>query len=94
MSINIYLTKLEEIMKPEYLSEYSDGLRTEQPGSIPGRGKKFFFIPQRLDGFLSSEYKDSYPGVKRSAREPDYSPTSSAEVKNGGANPPVLHMSS
>jgi hypothetical protein len=34
------------------------------------------------------------PGVKRPVCEADDSPPSSAEVKNGGAMPPVPHMSS
>jgi hypothetical protein len=34
------------------------------------------------------------PGVKRPGREADHSPLSSAEVKNGGAIPPLPHMSS
>jgi hypothetical protein len=33
-------------------------------------------------------------GVKRSRREADHSPPSSVEVKNGGAIPPLPHMSS
>jgi hypothetical protein len=33
-------------------------------------------------------------GVKRPAREADHSAPSSAEVKNGGAIPPLPHMSS
>jgi hypothetical protein len=33
-----------------------------------------------------------YPGVKRPAREADHSPPSSAEVKNGGAIPPLPHV--
>jgi hypothetical protein len=32
-------------------------------------------------------------GIKRPWRETDYSPSSSAEVKNGGAAPPFLHTS-
>jgi hypothetical protein len=70
MSISIYLTKYEEIMKPEYLSVYSDGLRTEQQGSIPGRGKKFCSTQQRLDGLwslpslLSKDHNGSFPGGK------------------------------
>jgi hypothetical protein len=31
----------------------------------------------------------SYPGVKRPGREADNSPPSNAEVKNGGAIPPL-----
>jgi hypothetical protein len=34
------------------------------------------------------------PGVKRLGREADHSPPSSAEVKNGGAIPPLPTMSS
>jgi hypothetical protein len=34
------------------------------------------------------------PGVKRPGREADHSPPSSAEVKNGGAIPPLPNMSS
>jgi hypothetical protein len=33
-------------------------------------------------------------GVNRLVREADHSPWSSAEVKNGGAIPPLPHMSS
>jgi hypothetical protein len=42
---------------------------------------------QRVLGTLSS-------GVKRPGREADQSPRFSAEVKNGGAIPPLPHMSS
>jgi hypothetical protein len=34
------------------------------------------------------------PGVKRQVRETDYSSPCTGEVKNGGAKPPVPHMSS
>jgi hypothetical protein len=34
------------------------------------------------------------PAVKRPKRETDHSPPSGAEVKNGGAIPPLPHMSS
>jgi hypothetical protein len=34
------------------------------------------------------------PGVKRLGSEADYSPRSSAEVKNGGTLPPLPHVSS
>jgi hypothetical protein len=34
------------------------------------------------------------PGLKRQGREADHSPPSSDEVKNGGAIPPLPHMSS
>jgi hypothetical protein len=35
-----------------------------------------------------------YPGVELPGREADHSPASSAEVKNGGAIPPLPLMSS
>jgi hypothetical protein len=38
--------------------------------------------------------KADYLRVTRPGREADHSPPSSAEVKNGGAVPPLLHMSS
>jgi hypothetical protein len=34
------------------------------------------------------------PGIKRPGLEADHSPPSTAEVKNGGAIPPLLNMSS
>jgi hypothetical protein len=34
---------------------------------------------------------DRLPGVKRPGREADHSPPSSAEVRNGGAIPPLPH---
>jgi hypothetical protein len=34
-----------------------------------------------------------FPGVDRSGREVDHSPPPTAEVKNGGALPPLPHMS-
>jgi hypothetical protein len=65
-------------------------------GSIPGRGKRLFFyctasrpalrptqppiqfVPEALS-----------PGVKGPGREADHSPPTSAEIKNGGAIPPL-----
>jgi hypothetical protein len=39
-------------------------------------------------------YMELFPrGVKRQGREADHSPPSSAEVKNGGAIPPLPYMS-
>jgi hypothetical protein len=34
------------------------------------------------------------PDVKRQGREADYSPPSSAEIKNSGTVPPISHISS
>jgi hypothetical protein len=36
----------------------------------------------------------SFPGVKRQRCEADHSPSPSAEVKEGGAIPPLSHVSS
>jgi hypothetical protein len=66
------------------------------PGLIPGR-VKIFSIPQcsyRLwdpPSLLSSGYRRYIPlVVKRSRREADHSPSSSAEVKNDGDIHPLL----
>jgi hypothetical protein len=76
------------------------GYGLDYPGSVPGSSKTFLFStacrpprrPRRspiywVPGAL-------YPEVKRQGREADHLPPSSAEVKNGGAIPPLLHMSS
>jgi hypothetical protein len=81
-------------------SDSSVGIATDYGlfgrGSIPSRGKRFFFSPQRprptqppiqwLPGALS-------PGIKRQVREADHSPPVSAEVKNGAIHP-LSHNSS
>jgi hypothetical protein len=64
-------------------------------GLIPLRDKRFFSTPYRPDqlGAYSASYPmspgSSFFGVKRPGRETDHSPPSSAEVKNGGAIPPL-----
>jgi hypothetical protein len=74
------------------------GYGLDGPGSIPGSATLFstVFRPtleptqpliQWVQGALS-------PGVKRQGREADRSPPSSAEVKKGGATPPLPNMSS
>jgi hypothetical protein len=66
---------------------------------IPGRGKRFFFIPQRLDrlwgphNLLSMCTGGSFPGVKRQGAEADHSPPSSVEVKNDGSTTSLPHTS-
>jgi hypothetical protein len=70
---------------------------------IPDRGKRFFSTPKCPDqlwgppSLLISGYQELFPGgwgVKQSGHEADHSLPSSAEVKNGGALPPLPHMSS
>jgi hypothetical protein len=76
------------------------GYGLDSRDAIPGRYKIFLFsIASRpclgptqppiqwVLGALSS-------GVKRLGREPNHSPPSSAEVKNGGAIPPLPLLSS
>jgi hypothetical protein len=74
------------------------GYRLDGWGSIPGRGKRFFSSPQRPEKFwgpsslISNGYRwVVFARVKRSERESDHSPPSSAEVKNSGAIPIRLH---
>jgi hypothetical protein len=75
---------------------------SEGMGSFPGMKKKFFSFPERLDRlwvpprlqFQFNGYGGSFPGVNHPGYEADHSPPSSAEIKNGGAIPPLLHMSS
>jgi hypothetical protein len=54
-------------------------------GSIPRKNKRIFSTSQPPDRFWG-------PPILR--READLSPPSITEVKNGGALPPLLHMSS
>jgi hypothetical protein len=74
------------------------GYELERCGSIPGSGNIFLIstmsrpalgptLPpiQWVAGALS-------PKIKRLGREADYSPSSSAEVKNGGAIPPLPYV--
>jgi hypothetical protein len=73
--------------------------RLDDRGLIPGRGKRFVYIPQCPEHLwvppnLSLNTEDFFLGVKRSGREADHSPPSSTEDKNGGATPPVSRTSS
>jgi hypothetical protein len=68
--------------------------------SIPG-GARFFSFSQRPDRFwgppslLFNGYRGALSAwLKLPGREADHSPPSSADVKNDGAVPPLLHMSS
>jgi hypothetical protein len=75
------------------------GYWLDNPGSISGRGKVFFFSMasrtdldptqppiQRVLGAFSL-------GVKRQGHEAEHSTPSSAEVKNSGAESPLLNTS-
>jgi hypothetical protein len=78
----------------------SDGLRTGRPGFDSRQCKIFLFSTafrptlgptqppiQRLPGAFSL-------GIKRQGREADHSPPTSAEIRKGGAIPPLPHTSS
>jgi hypothetical protein len=68
--------------------------------SSPGRGKIFLFFSSSIPVLEPTQPPIQWvlealpPGVKQSGREADHSPPSSAEVKNGGAIPPLPHTSS
>jgi hypothetical protein len=78
----------------------ASGYRLDSRGLIPGRGKRFSVFHSVQTG--SGTHPASYTmftwalsmGVKWPGREADHSPPSSAEVKNGGAIPPLPHKSS
>jgi hypothetical protein len=86
-------------------SQYSSmgtatGYGLDGRGSIPGRVKRRFSTPQYPDRLWSppSILSNGYwgvlsPGVKQLGREADHSTSSGAEVKNGGAIPPLPHTS-
>jgi hypothetical protein len=75
------------------------GYRVDGWGSIHGRGKKFFPTLQHPDwlcgppSLLSNGDWGLFTwGVKWLGHEADYSPPSSAEIKNVGAIPPLPHI--
>jgi hypothetical protein len=73
------------------------GLTTGVP--FPARVTDFFSLYSvQIDyGVHSAPYsigtRCSFLGVQRPRREADHSPPSTAEVKNGGAIPPLPHIS-
>jgi hypothetical protein len=81
-------------VQPGQLIRYSDGIRVRRLGfnswqrhtaSRQALGPIQPLV-QWVAGFLS-------PGAKPPGREADNSPPSNAEVKNGGAIPPISHTS-
>jgi hypothetical protein len=70
------------------------GYWPDGPDSIPGIAK-FFSSAQKPNRFwdppslLSNDCLDSFPRMKLLGHEACHSPTSSAEVKNGGFIPPL-----
>jgi hypothetical protein len=73
-------------------SRDSDGLRAGWPGvRFPAGARDFSLLHSVQTG---SGVHAISPRLERLGREADHSPPSSAEVKNGGAIPPLPHMSS
>jgi hypothetical protein len=54
-------------------------------------GVRLFSTTSRLLLWLTQTTIEWVPGGKRPGCEADYSQPSSAELKNGGARPPLLH---
>jgi hypothetical protein len=74
-------------------SRYSDWLRTGRLGFDSRHDKIFLFSTASRHALGPTEPPIQWlPGVKWSEREADHSP-SSDEVKNGGAIPPLPHVS-
>jgi hypothetical protein len=85
-------------IEPQYLSQYSSGLRAGCPVFDSWQGQKIFLFSMKsrlalgptqppirwILGTLSS-------GVKHLGHEADHLPPSSAQIKNGGAMLPLLH---
>jgi hypothetical protein len=69
-------------------------------GSIPGRGKVFLFSIASRPALGPTQPPIQWvlwalsPGVKWPGHEADHSPSSAAQVKNGGPIPSPYHMSS
>jgi hypothetical protein len=76
------------------MSLYSNGLRAEYQGFKSWYGQEF--SPQRPDasGAHPASYSMGNGGEDFLRGEADLSHPSSAEVKNGGAVPPLPYMSS
>jgi hypothetical protein len=83
------------------LSRYSDGKRAGWRGFNSREGQEIF-LHSTASRPGSGAHSASYPirsgvfplGANRPGRAADHSPPSSAEVKNGGAIPPLPHMTS
>jgi hypothetical protein len=77
---------------------FSDGIGTgyalDGPGSNPSRDVSFLHSVQTGTGAQPVSYPMCTRGIKRSEREYDRALPSSAEVKNGGAIPPLPDISS
>jgi hypothetical protein len=93
-----YMSKYQHFKKDYSPSSHDNGLRVWQPEFDSWQGQSFLFsIASRLAlGPTQSPIQcipvALSPGVKRLKREADHSFSSSTEVKNGGAIPPLPHI--
>jgi hypothetical protein len=84
---------------PNHLGQfnrYSDGLRTGQPGFNSRQGQQIFlFSTAPRPNLGPTQFPSQWilrtlaSGVKRQRREADHSPPPNAELKDGGALPPL-----
>jgi hypothetical protein len=94
--LHSYIWPIRVILESGQLSRYRCGLR----GSKPGSGKIFLSSTTFRPALGHSQPAIQWvPGVhslavKRLGSESDKLSPPTAEVKNGGAKPPLLHMSS
>jgi hypothetical protein len=86
--------------EPEWLSQYSDGLWAGRSGFDSWKGYEIFLYSTASRPPLGPTQppvqwvpRALSLGVKRPEHEVYHSPTSHAEVKNGGAGPPLAHTS-
>jgi hypothetical protein len=70
------------------------GYRLDGRSSSPGRSKIFLPCSASILALGPAQPIRWVPGVKRPGSEADHSPPTSAEVKSGGAIPPLPHRSS
>jgi hypothetical protein len=82
--------------EPGWLIRYSDGLQDGRPGLDSRQGKQIFLFSTAsrppagpTQPLIQWAPRAVFPGVKWLGREADHSPTSSAEVKNGGVTRPL-----
>jgi hypothetical protein len=72
------------------------GYRMNGRSLTPSKGKRLFSSSKCLDQLWKppSLLPNGYWGVRQLMHEADHSPPSNAEAKNGGAIPPLPHVSS
>jgi hypothetical protein len=76
------------------IAQYSDGLWAGWPGFDSWEGQDIFLYTMSRPTLERTQPPIQwYQGVEQPGHEADHSPPSSAEVKNGGAIPPLpIHL--